>query len=487
MYQMRSRFRLDTPALAVAMAILAGACTSGRAEGDKAGGSGEPVVLRLATVNGNLDRTPQIQHLVERAEELSDGNVRIDVAYEVGSFASDAEQEVVRGVAGGRFDLGFVGTHVFDSLGVTSLRALTAPMLIDSYELEDAVIMSGITDPMMEGLDDVGVTGLRVMAGALRKPIAVDGPLLGLSDWDGLTFATFRSEGLAEAIQALAASPTEVIGDARDQALQDGSIDGFESGLLSYRLNGQEDAAPYVAANVNLWPQTLAVFGNPNAIARLTDEQRGWLEQATDDAAQRSTDLVDTDARSIEESCEAGARFALASEADLGTLQEAFDPVYAALEQDPETKTFIERIQALKGSTPAGPALAIPSDCTGKAPEQATEGAGTAPAYLNGTYRFEITLDEARKADQVDPEDTYPIVDTIVLEDGLLEGGCFGSGGATYSVEDDRITFYSVDYDTTTTVTFTRDDHGSLHLTPVQPIDPGDAWQCFSQVWTKIR
>jgi TRAP-type C4-dicarboxylate transport system substrate-binding protein len=468
----------------VAIATVASACSSSERNVDKAGGSG--VVLRMATVNGDLDFTPQIQHLVERVEELSDGNVQIDVAYEVGAFAPDAEQEVVRGVSEGRFDLGFVGTHVFESLGVTSLRALTAPMLIDSYELEDAVIASGITDPMMEGLDEVGVTGLGVMAGALRKPIAVDGPLLGLSDWKGITFATFRSEGQTEAIQALAASPTQVIGDARDQALEDGSIHGFESGLLAYRLNGQEPAAPYVAANVNLWPQTLAVFGNPDAIALLTDEQRGWLEQAADDAAQRSTALVDTDALSIEKSCEAGARFALASETELGALHEAFDPVYAALEQDAQTKGYIERIRALKGSTPAGPTLAIPSNCTGKAPEQANEGTGTEPAHLNGTYRFEITLDEAKKADEVDPEDTYPIVDTMVLEDGHLEGGCFGSGGATYSVEDDRITFHSVEYDETTTVTFTRDEHGNLHLTPVPPIDPGAAWQCFSQVWTKI-
>ena len=84
---------------------------------------------------------------------------------------------------------------------------------------------------------------------------------------------------------------------------------------------------------------------------------------------------------------QAGARFAEASEADLAALEAAFAPVYASLRQHPETKAFIERIRALKRSTPPEPALAIPSDCTGKAPEQATGGSGTAPAHLNGTYR----------------------------------------------------------------------------------------------------
>ena len=148
-------------------------------------------------------------------------------------------------------------------------------MLIDSYALEDAVIESGLTDQMLEGLEDVGVTGLGVLAGALRKPVTVESPVLGPDDWRGITFGTFNSEAQAEAVRALAATPMKVVGDSRDRALEKGTIDGFESSLLAYRLNGQEKAAPHVAANVNLWPQTLAVVGNPAAITELSEQQRG--------------------------------------------------------------------------------------------------------------------------------------------------------------------------------------------------------------------
>ncbi len=74
----------------------------------------------------------------------------------------------------------------------------------------------------------------------------------------------------------------------------------------------------------------------------------------------------------------------------------------------------------------------------------------------------------------------------MILDDGHLEGGCFGSGGGTYSAEDDRITFYSVDYGSPLVAEYSVDDDGNLHLTPVRPIDPGDAFECFSQVWMKI-
>jgi hypothetical protein len=108
------------------------------------------------------------------------------------------------------------------------------------------------------------------------------------------------------------------------------------------------------------------------------------------------------------------------------------------------------------------------------------------PTELSGTYRYEITLEEAEEASMVDPEDTYPQVSTVILNDGDLEGGCFGSEGGTYSVEDDRITFHSVEYGSDISATFSVDDQGNLRLTPAPETDPGDAFQCFSQVWTKI-
>ena len=130
----------------------------------------------------------------------------------------------------------------------------------------------------------------------------------------------------------------------------------------------------------------------------------------------------------------------------------------------------------------------VPAGSTTTAAPQAPASATAAgPANLNGTYRWEITLDEAQAADMVDPEDTYPQVTTIKLADGELEGGCFGAAGGTYTVKGDRITFHSIEYGYGSTVTFSRDADGSLHLTPVPPIDAGDAFVCFSQVWTKIE
>jgi len=396
----------------VLVALALAGC--GALAGNKAGGPGAPVVLRMATVNGEPGFMPQVDpYLVNRVAKLSGGNVQIDVAYHVGENAPGGEQQVVRDVATGKYDLGVVGTRVFDTLGVNSFQALTAPMLIDSYPLERAVIGSGIPAQMLGSLDTLHVTGLGVLADGLRKPIAVRKPLLGPADWRGITFAAFRSREASQAIRALGATPSDAWGTPLDQGLGNGTIGGFEKNLLIYRAKPDLwKPARYVTANVSLWPQTLAVIGNPGRLARLTSQQRGWLTQAVRDAAARSTGLIDGDARLLPGLCASGTRFADASHADLAALRNAFASVYAQVEQDPQTRQFIAEINRLKQHTPPGPALVIPGGCSGPAPGSSagsgSPGVGTGQVTpLDGVWEVSYTRAEFVAA-HPDPSEVVP-------------------------------------------------------------------------------
>jgi len=452
-----SRRRCVRRAGAVVLVVLALAGCGAQA-GSKAGGPGPPVVLRMATVYGVPGFMPQVDpYLVSRVAKLSAGNVQIDMTYHVGEDTPGGEQQVVRGVAAGKYDLGVVGTRVFDTMGVNSFQALTAPMLIDSYPLEQAVIGSGIPAQMMGSLDTLHVTGLGVLADGLRKPIAVRKPLLGPADWRGLTFAAFRSREASQAIRALGATPSDVSGTQLDQGLDSGTVGGFEKNLLIYRMHPDLwKPAPYVTANVNLWPQTPAVIGNPARLARLTSQQRAWLTEAVRDAAARSTGLIDGDARLLPGLCASGVRFADASHADLAALQNAFAPEYAQVEQDPQTRQFIAEISRLKQQTPPGPALVIPGGCSGRAPGSApgngSPGAGTKTTQvtpLDGVWEVSYTGAELAAA-HPDPSEVVPEnYGTFIL---TLRRGTSSSTRpgaqpspqttATYVVRGDTITFY---------------------------------------------
>jgi TRAP-type C4-dicarboxylate transport system substrate-binding protein len=357
--------RLRAFALATAVAMVVGGCAAPRGPvGDKAGGvPGGRVVLRMAVTGGGpISGAPAI--FVKRVKALSRGNVRIDVIYQWGSFTPPAEQDVVRAVASDTIDLGQVGSRVFDTLGVTSLRALNAPMLIDSYQLESAVLRSRIPGRMIQGLDGVGVEGLAVLASGLRKPIG-DRPLLRPADWRGITFSTYLSETQVDAIRLLGATPKVAFGSFRWQGLTSGQIQGYEFNLLAYNGNGAWAYPPRnITANVTLWPEMFVIVANPDRLATLTPRQRGWLEQAAREAQARSVAIIEAETGLVAALCSHGVRFANASPKDLAELRQAFAPVYARLEGDPQTKAFIAQIQGLKRSTPANIPFAIPSGCS---------------------------------------------------------------------------------------------------------------------------
>jgi TRAP-type transport system periplasmic protein len=456
--QTRPLHRLICAAAAALGCVVAACAAPG---GTKAGGASEPVVLRIATVNSGLGYTPQIIYFADRVSQLSGGNVRIDHVPRVGNFAPAAEQQVVHGVAAGTFALGFVGTRIFDTLGVRSFQALSAPMLIDSYPLERAVIGSGIPHQMMTGLGRLRVTGLAVLADGLHKPVAAAHPLLRPSEWPGITFATFKSSAQDEAIRALGARVSNLFGNPLNAALRSGKVQAFEKNLLTDQINEQINQtltiAPYVTANLNLWPQPLAVIANPARLAKLTPQQRGWLQQAAGDAAARSTGMFNTDQHLMESLCKSGARFADASPADIAGLRTAFAPVYASLDQDPQTKAFIAQIQQLKQRTPPGPALAIPPGCTGPAPASSpapspvstsTAHAGGTAIALAGTWtQASYTRAEFFAAGPDPGEDTpdnwgQP-PNTLKLGHGRFwKSGNPGSLIGTYVVRGDKITFY---------------------------------------------
>jgi TRAP-type C4-dicarboxylate transport system substrate-binding protein len=365
---MKHRRLLAWLAIAAAIAMLAAGCSGGTG-GGKAGGQGEPVVLTMASRVGSIEWVPGAAYFVKRVEQLSAGALRIKVAD--GWQADDRpsiEQRIVADVRAGTADLGWVGTGVFDTLGINSFQALTAPMLIDNYALERAVIASDLPGKMLKSLDELGVTGLAVLGDSLHKPIAARSPLLGPADWRGIVFATIRSNGEAEAVQALAARSTDIWAGPLLQAFDAGTVQGRDLGLFAYAAANLE-RVPFVTANVSLWPGTLVLMANPHRLSTLTDQQQEWLQRAARDAAAHSTDLVDRDASNVTTVCQNGARLANATPADLAWLRESFAPVYKRLEQDQQTKSFIASIEALKSSTPPDPALDIPVSCTGPPPQ----------------------------------------------------------------------------------------------------------------------
>src|SRR5207248_585729 len=114
---------------------------------------------------------------------------------------------------------------------------------------------------------------------------------------------------------------------------------------------------------------------------------------------------------------------------------------------DLQTKRFIDQIEALKRTTPSDPtttSASIPAACRrGQQPAQAV-GTRRPASLLDGTYRWVITLADAKAYWHAPPRpggDTFPIIGTAVLQNGSWNFASPERDEGTYTIRGNRIRF----------------------------------------------
>ena len=350
---------LRLPLLVIGLIALASGSVA--AQGGRASPRTDTVTLTFANSDGDFLAIPEVGRFVNRVKTLSGGQLQLNVISEWGQGKPSYERTVVKDVQRGKADLAWVGVRVVDTFGVKSFQALQAPMLIDSYPLQRAVLRSDMPARMLAELDRIGVVGLSLVANELRHPFAKT-PLVKPADFKGKRIRVYASDVQTLTMRALGARPSyEGWADVRG-ALMQGELQGLESDLANYVNNEYASVVPYATVNVTLWPRTIALVANSKAFAALSSEQQGWLRRAAADATSYSLKLPNTDQKKLKVACSVGARAVIATPADLAALKKALAPVYTRIERDGKTKSFVSAIRALKRKTPAR-ALTVPAGC----------------------------------------------------------------------------------------------------------------------------
>ena len=206
-----------------------------------------------------------------------------------------------------------------------SLDGLNAPLLINSYALQQRVLQSSLIGPMLRGLAPMGLEGLGILPGPLRRPLGVARPLLVPHDFSGLRFGVQQSRVASATIRALGAKPVWFAVSAPIAG-----FDGVEQQINAIQGNRYDRVGRYLTTNVVLWPRPLVVFSNRATFAKLTPAQRRILTKAVADDLTPERNVIQSTERSDTGSlCEVHRlRFVTASRGDLVALRRAVQPVY---------------------------------------------------------------------------------------------------------------------------------------------------------------
>lgn len=376
-------------ASAIAAVWLAG-CLGGGSE--RVGGE-QPADVRVLTILDPFSNGQEVAAFDNEVARLSHGALRIRVV-DMNYQGTDFEAAAIRDMRQGRADLAFAASRAWDEFGATRLRAIGAPMLIDSYRLEKRVLQSEVVGPMLDELRPLGLVGIGMLPGPLRRPFGISHRLAGPRDFKGLTIGTQQSSVADATMRALGARPQRLAADESGLT----GVDGIERPVSTIEADRLDVEGSHLMTNVVLWARPLVLFANERSYGELTRYQRRILHQAAANVVSKSTTTQQRfDDETSANLCRKGhATFDSATSAELRALRSAVEPVYRRLRSDGPTADAIDSIERLKRELGAPPTKLPSCERAGSEPSTA------AATKIDGVWRMDT--DESASRPEFFPE-----------------------------------------------------------------------------------
>ena len=374
---------LTSIAAVLVLAVGASGCAAGQAsEGTKAGSGSPTITLTLGT-----DDTPgrpgaeQIEVFAREVAQRSDGELLVEPAWQASEQDQDDwDQDVARQVMAGDLDMGMIPSRAWDTEGVTTLRALNAPFLITSEAAAAAVATSDLAEPLMAGLEDVGVTGLALLPEGLRRLFAYREPILTVDDLDGALVRVPASATTYALFEAWGATPDDV--SASDDTLAAGAESSF--------FHASNLSSPSTTAgNQVLYPKVNVLVINSDTLDQLSSEHQQTLRAAAVAARDWSVENPPDEAALAGDFCAAGGQVITLSAQELAGFEQGAAQVTEDLRADEETATLLDAIATITDEVGAEPTT-VP-DCTRDDAADADAAGPTEPdtagVFPQGSFR----------------------------------------------------------------------------------------------------
>lgn len=474
--------------MVAAIATLMTACSGGGGGGEadaprSAEYQGGPLTLTIGTDDSpGVPSADQIRRFATEVDRLSDGQITIKPRWHAQGDRMPLawDQAVAAMVQDGELDLALGPTWAWDVLGVSSLRPLQVPFLVDSDELVAGVVTDdSIAAQLMSGLDDQGVEGISLWPEGLRHPFGFETPLHRPADYENETIRSPKSRASTELFGALGARTSPSDPDAQTMA-----------GIQSEFALGPTGIG---TANITFFPKVNVLYANADTYSGLDPAAQEVLAEAaglTQESVIKQTDDVAA-ARAF---CADGGTVVLADGRDVRVLRRAVAPVGRQIAAEPGNADVVAAIESLKKETPGGrPA----ETCAARVPQE--HEPGQAEAALNGTYRYTVTREQMLDAG-LSEENAYDNAgtQTYVLDDGVahfrldpserpFSAADLDETDGTYQVDGAIVTFrfpaYNNEIDR---MTFDVLPNGDLRMTGVQFNDDVAEFLMTADVWQRI-
>jgi len=309
--------------------------------------SQDVMVFRLAHVLDPAHPVHQgMAHFGERLSSLSNGTIKVDI-YPSGQLGN--ERECLELVQLGGLDMAKVSSSVMENF-VPAMAVFSLPYLFDDAEHYRRVFNGDIGRELLDQGKPYLLYGLCFYDAGFRSFFAREKSIETPDDLAGMKIRVMRSNLSIQTINSLGGNATPMSYGELYSALQQGVVDGAENNPPNFYQSRFYEVCKYFSLDEHSAPPDILIMGM-HTWNKLTQTQRGWVEQAIQESVDFQNELWETATKEALKAVEEAGVTVVRP--DKEPFRNSVASIYAEQE-----KTFlaewINRIKALSNSDSTG-------------------------------------------------------------------------------------------------------------------------------------
>lgn len=237
-------------------------------------------ILKIAHgLNSDHPVHKAMEYMAERAAELSDDTIKIDVypSEQLGN-----EKECIEQLQMGILSMTKVSSSPLESF-VPKIQVLALPFLFRDNEHKWNVFNSEIGKELLLACESKGLRGLCFYDAGARSFYTKDKPIMHPDDLKGLKIRTQQSPMAIQMVKALGGSATPIPWGELYTALQQGVVDGAENNEPSLYTSLHFEVAKHYSLDEHTMVPDVLLISTLQWNA-LSDSHKVYLQQAADES-----------------------------------------------------------------------------------------------------------------------------------------------------------------------------------------------------------
>ena len=279
--------------------------------------------------------------MADRCKEVSGGELQIQI-YAGGQLGS--EQQCVELLQIGSLAITKVSAAVMESF-TDDYKVLGLPYIFRDQEHGFKVLDGEIGKELLLSTENKRLRGLCFYDAGSRSFYTINKLIEHPDDLKGMKIRVMKSKTAMDMVQSLGGSPTPISWGELYTALQSGVVDGAENNPPSFYTSHHYEVCKFYSLDEHTSVPDVLIISQ-HIWNDLTEEEKGWLQQAADDSVPVERKLwAESVKESLEEVEKAGVTI---YRPDKAPYLEKVKDVYESYRDQEVIYSYIKRIQAVE-------------------------------------------------------------------------------------------------------------------------------------------